>query len=308
MGLSPARREVGAGRLEHASHFAVACVVPPGTIPAQLRPRYRSRRKVMSKLNVWISLWVALGLFVSPLPGAVRAVWGMPVAGSGLTGEPAVGRWSGGVVAAGGSGHAGRVATVAPATAATDDVLLATARRVRPATPDEVATYGGLAVASLQLKAARTRLDPLWIDEATPRVIGTTVGWVGVSFPVHGAIEGLTSHYTLWYETAGNAVVAEAEFVTLPEGVRGRVVLRGEVVIDGWLDPDPPPSGGDFWECFKWCVGASLSHDVYIILRAACNRACVPLPNIFCELCMIGLSVLEVGMISGCTHACIRNP
>lgn len=198
--------------------------------------------------------------------------------------------------------------SAAPAhdSAAVRDSLQATASVIREATEAEGAWAVPLALRSEEVGAARLRLAPLSIDIAHPRLVGTTVGRIGVYFPIRGAIDGPASQYGLWFDAATRAIVAEAEFVHLADGVDTRIVLGGKTVIDETLGVGSAP-GQDFWSCFRWCVGASLSNEVYVVLRTLCGKACYPWPNVWCELCMIGVSILEVGMISGCTNTCTRG-
>jgi len=203
---------------------------------------------------------------------------------------------------AGGSG-----AHVFEQPAGAEAVLQATARAIRPATDPEGATFGALARTSPVLDAARARLAPLLIDTAHPRFVGTTVGLIGVYYPIRGAIDGPASQYALWFDTATGGVTGEAEFVHNEAGVRVRIAVAGEVVMDEIVDGATPAQGGDFWSCFRWCVGESLSSEVYAIIRAVCGRLCFPVPSFFCDKCMIALGILEAGMITGCTYTCMNG-
>ena len=91
-----------------------------------------------------------------------------------------------------------------------------------------------------------------------------------------------------------------------PRTVTVTVNAAGEVAFEETLSEASGPEN-EFWDCFRWCVGASLTHDVYVVLRAVCGRLCHPWPNAWCEVCMIGLGILEVGMISGCTYTCVHD-
>jgi hypothetical protein len=181
--------------------------------------------------------------------------------------------------------------------------LDATLRVLRPAGPEELAAASQRAQQSAELAAARQRLAPLVIDTAAPRAVGTTVGLVGLYYPIRGAIDGVTSQYALWFDTSTDAVVAEADFVRRANGQYARLVTGGSVVLDGMLDKSSR-STDEFWKCLDWCLGAVANDDLILVLHAACVKFCGVWPSELCVACLVAVGTLELGMVSGCTYTC----
>lgn len=177
---------------------------------------------------------------------------------------------------------------------------------IRVATQEEMDRFLVPARTSEALAAARLRLAPLEIDADSPRFVGTTIGQFGVYYPIRGAVDGVLSQYSIWFDVSSEQVVAEADIVQQADGVHVRLVSGGRVAFDGPL-PGAGLEDGDFWDCFRWCVGAVLEDDVYYFVRGICSIACERWPMQVCQLCIVGLGVLEAGMISGCTYTCYNR-
>lgn len=197
------------------------------------------------------------------------------------------------------------VAADSPAPDAAARSLAASARIVRPATTAESTRFHAAALGSPELAAARLRLSPVVIDTSAPRAVGTTVGRVAVYYPLRGAGDGPANQYGLWFDAATATVVGEVEFLRTAAGLRARMVTEGVLVLDGRLTV-PDHTDGDFWDCLRWCLGEVADQDVLFVLRAACSKFCSPWPALWCQTCLLGVGVLEAGMISGCTYGCWR--
>lgn len=220
------------------------------------------------------------------------------------------------VATAGGSAAAAAVAPAPGALPVTtsastcdEDALPAVVRAgmsIRAATQEEVDRFLVPARTSDALAAARVRLAPLEIDADAPRFVGTTIGRLGVYYPIRGAVDGVLSQYSVWFDTATEQVVAEADIIRRADGVHVRLVSEGRVTFDGPL-PGAGLEEGAFWDCFRWCVGAVLDDDVYYLVRGMCSLACERWPMQVCQSCMIALGILEAGMISGCTYTCYNR-
>jgi len=247
-----------------------------------------------------LSVLLSVGILIapSPLPNALAAPPTDSAAVEALSGLPAP-HFSPDYAAGDAAGDAPGDAAAA--------ALAATADVVRAATAEETAAFHALALASQELAAARERLSPLTVDTARPRAVGTTVGQIGIYYPLLGALDGPASQYGLWFDAETGRVTAEAEFVRLADGVRARVVVEGSMVVDGRLE-DPGATDGDFWDCLKECLGAVMDDDLVYILRSLCLRYCGPWPAPWCHACLLAVGILEAGMVSGCTHTCLKHP
>ncbi len=174
-----------------------------------------------------------------------------------------------------------------------------------PVSAADAAEVIRLAAGSTELARARAWLAPLHIEIDEPRLVGTRFGWVGVHYPINSPLLPEAGQYALWFDTATLAVVAEAAFVPSRDAIRVRMVLAGETVLDDVI-PLARLDGDRFWECLRTCTKGALSHWLYTLVRAACSRVCVPV-GIYCAPCVIALSALEAGMISGCVFACSQQ-
>ncbi len=162
-----------------------------------------------------------------------------------------------------------------------------------------------LARHSIELASAAARLAPRQIDTDSPRLAATRFGWIGVHFPIRSTPSADSGVYALWYDRQTWNVVAEAVFVPQRTAVQAHIALAGQVILDESI-PLVSFDGERFWDCLRACTDGALSHWLYTLVRAVCSRACVPV-SVYCAPCVIALSALEAGMISGCVYDCSRR-
>jgi hypothetical protein len=172
-----------------------------------------------------------------------------------------------------------------------------------PATSHQAAEYTALASRRPELQRAAEEVRAEGWLQTPPRVVRTTFGWVGVHYGISPDGAGQVGQYALWFDGASREVVAQALFIDGPAQLRARISVHGNLVFDGLVD-DPEIDGDKFWDCLNQCTGKVLDHRLYMLIRAVCSRACVPVTP-YCAPCVIALSALEAGMISGCVHSCI---
>jgi hypothetical protein len=208
---------------------------------------------------------------------------------------------AGGPSAAGSPPSAPR-SSAGPAANDLTDGLLASALALRAPTWEEAALVSILAGAAPELSRAERELSPLRVDRAEPRAVATTFGWLGAQYPVRHATGDPAGTIALWFDGVSHRLVAEARFVIRSDALEVRIVVDDATVFaDVLADTDIDAEG--FWKCLNQCTENVLSHWAYTLIRAVCTRLCVPITP-YCAPCVIALSALEAGMISGCVHEC----
>lgn len=183
-----------------------------------------------------------------------------------------------------------------------EHLLRASAGWIEPSRPAISADILSRVAMAPWLRTAQDRLWPLRLDTDQPRIVATRFGWIGIHYPLRAPEGEEVGLYALWLDETLATPVAQADFLR-----RGSVGLaRVEVVDQPTFVAAVELSRFDadrFWDCLRSCTRGMLDHWLYTLVRAVCSRACVPVTP-FCAPCVIALSALEAGMISGCVYEC----
>lgn len=183
-----------------------------------------------------------------------------------------------------------------------EPTMWASAAWIEPARPMAAERILSRAAMAPAFQVAQDRLWPLRLDVEQPRIVATRFGWIGVHYPLRGPTGEDAGLYALWLDETLGATVAQAEFLHQGSVGLARLELVDHpsfvVTVDlSRFDADR------FWDCLRSCTRGMLDHWLYTLVRAVCSRACVPVTPL-CAPCVIALSALEAGMISGCVYEC----